>query len=492
MKPINNNLTDEEIKEQLSYWIQEDTKYREGNCIEFITTPPNPGFNPKQAPIIEAFLDPFYKTFGMSGGNRLGKTYLLTCLGLSVVFGKYLWDGSSLLHLFNHNKPRKVRYIGQGWHDHVQAVVIPAVQKLWPKNRVVKTHGNGVITDTHWTDVKTKSTIEIMSNNQRSKEHEGWDGDLILYDEPCRREIYTANARGLVDRNGREVFACTLLEEAWIDRDIVKRRGEDGKPDKRVFWIEGTTYDNVGYGISKEGADQLADKLDDDEKAARIEGKPLYKIGLIYGDFNRNIHLKERFEVPLDWIIDIAIDTHPRENQAILFIATAPDNRRYVIDEVWGHGDGTWIGEQVVRKIMQNTYRVGKILCDPLAKGDDNNPNTTFDLIDNVLYKYGFYLRTATKDKSSGIKNVMTHLKGPNKEPSLFVFDDCVRFIYEIEGYMWEMKDGKPTGKPKDKDDHMMENLYRILLENTQWYEMEYEDEDQPVIRSTANAFTGY
>ena len=86
----------------------------------------------------------------------------------------------------------------------------------------------------------------------------------------------------------------------------------------------------------------------------------------------------------------------------------------------------------------------------------------------------------------------MTHLKGPNNEPSLFVFDDCVRFIYEIEGYMWEMKDGKPTGKPKDKDDHMMENLYRILLENTQWYEMEYEDEDQPVIRSTANVVTGY
>jgi hypothetical protein len=467
-------------------------KYREDNFLEFMTTPPNPGFNPKQYPIVEAFLDPFYKTFGMSGGNRLGKTHLLTCLGLSVVFGKYLWDGSSLLHLFPHNKPRKVRYVGQGWHDHIQAVVIFALQKLWPKSREVKTHGNGVITDTYWKDVKTGSSIEIMSNNQRSKEHEGWDGDLILYDEPCRREIYTANARGLVDRNGREVFACTLLDEPWIDRDIVKRIGEDGRPDRRVFWIEGTTYDNVGYGITKEGADQLADKLDEDEKKARIHGIPSYKIGLIYPDWKRNIHLKERFEVPLDWIVDIAIDTHPRENQAILFVATAPNNRRYVIDEVWDHGDGTWIGEQAVRRIMRNTYRIGKIICDPLAKGDDNNDNTTFDLIDKVLYKYGFYLRTASKDKSSGIKAVGTHLKGPNKEPSLFVFDDCIRFIYEIEGYMWEMKDGKPTGKPSDKDDHMMENLYRILLEDTRWYEMEYEDEDQPARKSTANSVTGY
>lgn len=469
-------------------------RYREDNFIEFITTPPNNGFNPKQHAIVEAFLDPFYKTFGMSGGNRLGKTFLLTSLGLSVVYGKYPWDGQSLLHLFNHNRPRKVRYVGQGWHDHVQAVVIPAIQKLWPKGRSVKTHGNGIITDTHWTDVKTGSTIEVMSNNQRTKEHEGWEGDLILYDEPCRREIYTANARGLVDRNGREIFACTLLDEPWIDRDVVKKVGADGRPDKRVFWVEGTSYDNVGFGITKEGVDELADKLDEDEKQARIEGIPSYKMGLIYGDWKRNTHLKERFQIPLDWIIDIAIDTHPRENQAVLFVATAPDNTRYIVDEIWDNGDGKWIGEQIIRKIKRNTYRIGRIICDPLAKGDQNNPNTTFDKIDNVLYQYGYFLDTASKDKSSGIKLVKTHLKGPNNEPSLFVFDDCIRFIYEIEGWMWEIKDSRPTGKPMDKDDHMMENLYRICLLDTRWYEPEYEDEEEDYrpSKNTASKVTGY
>jgi hypothetical protein len=468
--------------------------YERENMLEFITTAPRPGFNPKQYPIVEAFLDPFYKTFGMSGGNRLGKTFLLTCLGLSVVFGKYLWDGTNLLHLFPHNKARKVRYVGQGWHDHVLAVVIPQIEALWPKNRKFETHGNGVITGTFWKDVKTGSTIEIMSNNQRSKEHEGWEGDLILYDEPCRREIYVANARGLVDRNGREVFACTLLDEPWIDRDIIKRLGANGKADRRVFWIEGNTYDNVGYGITKEGADEYSDKLDDEERQSRIDGVPSYKSGLIYGQWKRNIHLKERFEVPLDWIVDIAIDTHPRENQAVLFVATGPDQRRYVIDEIWENGDGTWVGEQVIRRINSNSYRVGKIICDPLAKGDQNNDNTTFDKIDKVLYRYGYVLHTATKDKSSGIKEVKLHLKGPNNEPSLFVFDDCLRFIYEVEGYMWEMKDGKPTGKPSDKDDHMMENLYRALLENTVWFPMEEEeeDDDRRAISSTRNRWTGY
>jgi hypothetical protein len=261
----------DEIEKEVAEYNVQIAAYELANRIEFFTTAPNPGPNPKQAQILEAFLDPFFKTFGMSGGNRMGKTTILTLLGISVMLGKYPWDNTSLLHLFPHNEPRKVRYVGQGWNDHIKAVVIPELKKWWPKRRLLKTHGNGVITDTFWQDKKTKSTLEVMSNNQQSKEHEGWSGDLILYDEPCRREIYVANARGLVDRKGREVFAATLLEEPWIDREIIRKVTDDGKPDRTVFWVEGTSHDNVGYGISAEGLGEFANKLRDDELEARIK-----------------------------------------------------------------------------------------------------------------------------------------------------------------------------------------------------------------------------
>ena len=306
-------------------------KYRDANRIEFFDTSPNPGPNPKQAQILEAFLDPMIKTLGMSGGNRLGKTTILTIIGISVMIGKFLWDDTSLLHLFPHNQPRKVRYIGQGWNDHVKAVVIPELIKWWPESRKVKRRGNGVITDTFWQDLKTGSTLEIMSNNQQPKEHEGWSGDLNLYDEPCKRPIYIANARGLVDRKGKEVFAATLLDEPWIDREIVKRTNDLGKPDKSVFWVEGTSHDNVGFGITEEGIDEFAKKLRPEEYEARIKGIPQYMSGVIYQKFSRKYrdrggHIMERFQIPLDWMIDIAIDIHPRKEQAILFKATDPRN----------------------------------------------------------------------------------------------------------------------------------------------------------------------
>ena len=229
-RQIENRL--KEIKTQLIETRKQAFAYREVNMLEFFDTPPNPGPNPKQEQLIEAFLDRSYDTLGMSGGNRMGKTTILTILGLSVVFGKLLWNNQSITHLFPHKKPRKVRYVGQGWQDHIKAVVIPEMEKWWPRSKTVKRRGNGIITDTFWRDEKTGGTVEIMSNNQQTKEHEGWSGDLILYDEPCRREIYVANARGLVDRNGREIFAATLLSDPWIDREIVKKVDERGKPEK--------------------------------------------------------------------------------------------------------------------------------------------------------------------------------------------------------------------------------------------------------------------
>lgn len=478
----------EELLRQEVALMERLAEYRRKNLIEFFDSRPNPGPNPRQAEILEAFLDWRYKTFTFTGGNRLGKTTLLTILGICVMCGKYLWTegflaNSSLLGMFNHNKPRKIRYIGQGWHDHIETVVIPELRKWWPDVRKVKTRGNGIITDTSWRDEKSGSTLEIMSNNQDSRVMEGWSGDLILYDEPPKREVRIANARGLIDRRGREIFAATLLGEPWLHQEIIQKRLEDGRLDPTVFNVHGESFDNVGFGITKEGIEDFASKLTEEEYTARIKGVPSYLEGLVYPQFNRRVHVKDRFEIPLNWMVDVLIDVHPREKQAILFIATDEWNRKWLIDEVWDNGDGTWVGEQVARRVTRNAYRVNRVAVDPLAKGDQNNPNTVFDKIQQVLFKYGMVLETATKDKDSGILEVKKCLKGPNGEPSLFVFSDLVRTIREFEGYMWDEK----TQKAIKKDDHMMENLYRGIMLNTQYMDMdEYEDNDMEMTGRSA------
>ncbi len=232
-------------------------------------------------------------------------------------------------------------------------------------------------------------------------------------------------------------------------------------------------------------------KLTDEEKDARLKGIPSYMSGLVYGNFSRRNHLVERFTVPLDWMVDIAIDVHPREKQAILFVATDPRNERYVVEEIWDHGDAKWIAESVLRAIKYSDYRVNRIVIDPLAKGDSNNPESVYEKVARILLNKGYILEVATKDKAQGILEVKKHLLGPNKKPSIFFFNDLVRTIFEIEGYMWD----EETQKCVDKDDHMLENLYRVLLLNTKWvdmdenleYDAKYED-----FNENRDSLTGY
>ena len=431
-------------------------KHKDECPIEYFTRP-----NPPQKALIEAFENPLYKVLVFTGGNRVGKTTIGAILAISTTVGYFPWSEKKLI--FSHKLPRKVRYIGQDWERHVAQVVVPALKKWYPHNRECYIKKNMVGVEAFWRDIQTGSTLEIMSNKQESELHEGWDGDLIVYDEPPKRSIRVANARGLVDRNGRELFCMTLLKEGWVDREIIRIK------DDATFTVHGDIYTNVGYGLTIEGIKQFEKTLTDDEKDARLLGIPSYLSGLVYGMFKHNIHIIERRDIPSDWIIDVAIDIHPRERQAVLFIATSPQDIQYAVYEIWQHGTPEEIAKLVVDFLVDR--RVGTIQIDPLSKGDKNNINTVYDRFNTILTMYNYTLQTASKDKSAGILKVKERLKSKNNEASLFIFNDLKRTIFEFEGYLWD----EDTQKPQDKDDHMMENLYRIMLMDTKWYE-DYED----------------
>lgn len=469
----------------LFFGVKDDVKAKEHEaCCKLFRGP-----NPIQQQLLEAWENQQYKVFTFTGANRIGKTTIGAVIALSTLFGEWLWNGKKIK--FSHAHPRKVRYIGQDWEKHIKAVVEPELKKWWPTLRPVKTKKNNFGIDAIWIDEKTGSILEIMSNNQESDLHEGWSGDLIVYDEPPKRDIRVANARGLVDRCGRELFCMTLLKEAWVDREVIRGTNEDGTPDTTIFNIHGDILVNVGYGITQEGITQFSKTLKDDEKDARLKGVPSYMSGLVYPKYDRHKHLKPRFKngVPLDWIVDIAIDFHPTKEWAVLFLATDPRGYKWGVDEIWEHGSWKAIGEKIVRKATQGGYRIGRVIIDPLSKGDqqsDLNEESVFEKLSGLFMKYGISLFVASKDKEGGINIVSDLLMSENEMPSLFFFSDLKRTVMEIEGYMFD----PDTLKPQKVEDDMMENLYRLALLNTVWYEEE--DEDEYKEKRVHNVVTGY
>lgn len=478
--------------------LRENEKYRRDNKIEFFRPPPE-GYipptvteeirklkdlyqNPKQIALFKAFRNPEYKKFTYTGANRTGKTTSLVCLGFSTMFGYYPWD--EFQEPLPIQVPAKILMVGQIWGENIKKVLQPKMEDWWPKNRVVETSRKDGVKN-WWRDKKTGSTLDVLSNQQDRNAFESADWDFILWDEPPEYDNWLAATRGLIDRGGREFFANTLIEEqVWFYREILKRRKKDGTPDRKIFNIHATMRDNVGYGLALEDVEEYEDRLPENQRQARIYGIPAFLAGLIFPTFKRDIHLKSRFRagVPIDWLIDIAIDVHPKEPQAVLFVATSPKGYKYVVEEIYENGGGKWLGQEIIKSIKRNCYRVNKIIIDPAAKGDENAPEgSTYDQIERVLAQYdgpefpqGYALDLGSKDLKSGILLVKDWLITENEEPGLFFFDDLVRTVWELEGWMWNPK----TGKPVDKDDHMCENLRRLLQLETVWYPPDDEDED--------------
>jgi hypothetical protein len=429
-----------------------------------------PGFpelreaNPPQKKLIEAWNNPAFKVFTYTGANRIGKTTIGAILAISTVLGEWPWSGVKIP--FPHNEPRKVRYVGQAWESHVKAVVEPALRFWWPQLKALETRKNNQGVDYLWVSGK-RGTVEIMSNVQTSDVFEGWNGDLIVYDEPPKRDVRVACARGLIDRNGRELFCMTLLKEAYIHREVIKATLANGEPDLSVFNINADIFSNVGYGLTQEGITQFSKTLTDDEKQSRLYGKPSYMTSLVFPRFDRQVHVKDRFKIPLDALIDISIDFHPSKPWAVVFIATLKNGFKYVCDEIQDRGNPKYIAEEIIRRIRERHYeRIHSIEIDPLAKGGEGNEIDVYSIVAESLASRNYSLGTASKDKDVGISIVNNLLMSENEMPAMYFFKDCVKTIQQTEDLMYDPE----TFKAQKTNDDFTECLYRACLKNTEWY----------------------
>ena len=189
---------------------------------------------------------------------------------------------------------------------------------------------------------------------------------------------------------------------------------------------------------------------------------------LVFPRFNRDLHVKEPFKIPLDWIVDISIDFHPSKPWAVVFLATARNNFKYVCKEIWQHGNPKFIAEEIIRIVRNGDYRVGRVTIDPLSRSGEDNDNDVFRIVADTLGSRNISLEVASKDKDNGIALLNNLLMTENEMPGLYFFRDCPKTITQVEDLMYDPDTLKPTAVKVDDD--FTEALYRLALLDTQWY----------------------
>ena len=461
MKPEQYEARKQELLEEIAEIQRREEQYRKDNAIEFFEP------WPYQNRILD-YIDIGKMVITLQGANGIGKSHLGGFILGSAGLGVRPWDGKPTRWGRN---PVKMRVICSDWEKHADKVIVPKLHECFPKGTYT-TSKNNVGVEAFWKFPDTGSTIEILTDKQDTRDHEGWEGDLVWADEPFSRDKFVANLRGLRKGKGLFLITLTMTSEFWIWDDIINN------PDPAYARVIGITQNDAPH-LDEEYKRTFAASLTEREKIARVYGGCMNLIDLVWPEFRLDpidgkiSHIIDDFNVFTDWPVVPIIDYHPSAPQAIGYYAVDPHDRSYVIDEEWGpNWSPEMTADAIIRKKKQNAWRTKDVFIDPLSKGDTAYIKNrgieipdAFTVIEEKLWKdERIELHIASKDQASGIVNIRKILKDVNGLPMLFFFRSLIGKT-EKEGHIWEIQRWTygENGKPKENF-HFMENLYRMTL----------------------------
>jgi hypothetical protein len=367
--------------------------------------------------------------------------------------------------------------------------------KLWqmlPRGFVRSTRRNhsGAIELVECTNGSTLrfDTVKSWLTNPQGSESSDWD--FIHVDEPCPEGQYKAQARGLLDRNGRTWFTLTPLTEPWIhDMFFPDRRAKHDLVESGNKWAQRTTtYDNP-Y-LTKEAIADYESTLTDDERQCRLLGIPLELSGLVYKEFDWETHVLSTIPIgwsnyndpPVSYTVFLAIDPHPQTPHHVLFLAVAPTGEFFLFDEIYVHCTIAELAEKINARLSTrvidpktNQPRTVPRFC--IRQIADPAVFNTFPVLNAKSGKHlsmadefadsGLFLSKASKAREHAILETKRVLKFKigGERALLNVSPFLTETLFEFGHWCWDTKDNKP----RDERDHAMENLGRLLLEEPKW-----------------------
>jgi len=459
-------MTKEEAKAELHSIRAEEVRRIESNKYKYYT------------PIgkTEEFLDKAFNGKGFVhaylAANGIGKTAVIANIMAHLIWPcGSKWFQQASMKKWPHPLKR-ARLIADP--TTVKAATIPALREWFPEGRYTtekmqKSYDYLWESDTGW-------QFDIMTYDQSLKEFESVNLDLAIFDEPPPEPIFEATVARM-RRGGIILILCTPLNgAAWLYDKIVinPNRERDGITLTEAEMEDACRIHGVRGFLEHHHIETMIKMWDPDEIQARVFGKFKHLAGLVFKSFNRDIHIVEPFAMNRNEFVWIeAFDSHPRNPDALMWLAMNQNGTMYITDEYYNNAPTT---DELVADIEGKRFdkRLVRFLLEPAAYIKDQHQPAA---LSTILADKGLNYVPGSKRRGEGIRLVKDALRYQMKgntlvvPPKLFVFSSCIRTIYEFTHWQWSewasaTKDKRsPREVPEDKDDHMMENLGRILLD---------------------------
>lgn len=443
--------------------------------------------NGKQNEFIQ--LDSFIRIF--SAGNGVGKSALMVNV-IANLTAPPRHTNQWFTTYRDFKRPNRGRIVST--NTNIQQNIIPELKKWLPAGKW-SCEKRGKAYEAYWKVGDCE--FDIMTYEQDEAEFESVTLDWLLFDEPPPYRIYAASVARFRFGGFIGIFMTPLSDAAWLYDELILK---DNGARVRVTYAE--VEDNCKqHGVrgilDHSHIEQMIAQYTDDEKEARTKGRFMHLRGLIYKDYGQIHRIKPFALSPELYTIYMALDPHPRTPHACLWMAVDHNGTKFVIDELFTACNTDELAAKILALESSKGYNVVRRIIDPMAFVKDQTKDVP--ILQEQLSLKGLYFEAASKDLTAGILRVQQSLQYGikdgviTKSPELYVFDTCSRTEYEFKRYVWDewspamSEKRNPRSTPRDRDDHMMECLYRLLLlEMTHMYRV-HDD-----ITIPANPFSGY
>ena len=303
------------------------------------------------------------------------------------------------------------------------------------------------------------SVIGFKSCDQGREKFQGASLDFVWFDEEPPEDVYAECKMRVLDRKGDLFGTMTPLKGlTFIYNEIFLNRRKD-----KEVWYEFMEWKDNPYLDAGE-VEALISSMDERTLQSRRYGRfASATAGLVYPEFDENMHVIEPFPIPKDWQDTISIDPGLNNPLSAHWYAVDFDDNVYVVYEHYEAGRDIDYHAEAIKEICQkidwHTDGRGRIcaLIDSAAK------QRTLGSVKSVVelfYERGILVNPdVEKDLFSGIARVKSYLKRDNGLPNIYIFNTCVNLINEIKGYYWGSGDA-----PRKSNDHSLDEMRYYLM----------------------------
>lgn len=304
------------------------------------------------------------------------------------------------------------------------------------------------------------STIEFLSLD--SKENlAGFNASIVYADEIDKTDLTTWNE--VQNRAGREgvpglaIATCNPANKAhWIYQRYWKQYDETGTPEDGVFLKTLTIYDNPHLTAEKKRDYENQYGYSALEKSRALLGEWVSMEGCVFPNFDPSIHtyddskpnnqIHSEDRVKAEWARYRGLDFGGVDKTACVWVAKSDDGNYFIYRE---HYKSLQSPTQNAKDILRPSFPTESIR----ATHSDTYVET------RMTYKEaGLHLTPADKGPGS-IEAGCNLIRNLIESGRLKIGRSCKHLIDEMQRYQYDPK----TGKPKDRDNHLIDALRYVL-----------------------------